>query len=138
MRPRLQLVLELRRGAEDAARRALGERERERAAIISERAVLEHGLAEAANAPVAFILREQLSAYAAAARAAAFSCDQRLAEQDKRIDEARNVVAEAHRGVRAIEALQERDRAAAARRERRHEGRGNDAFAARTHQGSLS
>lgn len=129
--PRLHLVREIRQRAEDDAKRALGLLERERGAIVAERGAIERGLVEASTASVPAAMREQLASFAAASRAAAADCDRRLAEQDGRIAGARDAVAEAHRGVRAIAALQDRDRAAALLGERRREGRANDEFAAR-------
>lgn len=134
MKPRLQAVLGLRRSREDEAKRALGALEHERAAIIAQRTALEAALGQAASAPVPPALREQLSAYAAATRSAAADCDRRTAECDGRITAARDALAAAHRDVRAIEAIQARDRTAAARTALRREGRDNDEFAARRGQ----
>lgn len=134
MKPRLQTVLEIRRHNEDEAKRVLGILERERADILAMRAAIEVDLGTAASANVRPGLREQLATFATACRAAAVACDQRVTACDGRINAARGLLAQAHREVRAIEALQTRDRSLAARRAVRREGRENDEFAARRHQ----
>jgi flagellar FliJ protein len=134
MKPRLHAVLGIRQHNEAEARRVLGVLERERADILAMRSAIGRDLDEAASANVRPELREQLAAFATACRAAAVACDQRTAACDGRINTARSLLANAHREVRAIEALQARDRASAARSASRREGRENDEFAARRHQ----
>lgn len=134
MKPRLQTVLEIRQHNEAEAKRVLGVLERERAGILAMRSAIERDLLEAASAGVSPGLREQLATFATACRAAAVACDQRTAACDGRINAARSLLGQAHREVRAIEALQARDRTAAARTAARREGRENDEFAARRRQ----
>ena len=134
MKARLHTVLELRQRNEAEAKRVVGVLERERSDLVAMRAAIERDLDQAASAAVPPALREQLATFATACRAAAVACDQRTAACDGRINTARSLLATAHREVRAIEALQARDRSAAARTASRREGRENDAFAARRHQ----
>lgn len=129
-RLRFQVLLDLHRRNEDDARRELGQRERERAVRASWLAAVRQELADAAAAPAVPRLREVQSACVLRLRAAALQAAAALAEQEARVEEARRLLAAAHRQVATFERLQARDRAEAARTARRIEARANDEFAA--------
>lgn len=131
MKQRLGTVLDLRRAAEDAARREVGRLERERAELAGARAARERALAEAGRAGVPAGMRELLAAYVLAMRRALAEDDLQLAAQDGRIAAARAALAQAHRDVKAIEAIRARDAGQAARLAARREARANDEHAAR-------
>ncbi|HAT09142.1 MAG TPA: hypothetical protein DCS97_00760 [Planctomycetes bacterium] len=132
MKPRLGVVLELRRSVEDTARRDLGRLERERAEMVAVRERHEAGMLAAAAAGAMVHLREQLAAYCSATRAAIAAQEARLAAQDRAIEAARNALASAHREVKAIEAIQARDARIAAQVQLRREARANDEHATRS------
>lgn len=131
MKLRLTTVLDLRLAAEDAARREVGRLERERAELSAVRSEHERELHGAGNANVPTGMREVLAAYILAMRSAIADDDIRLAEQDGRIASARAALADAHRAVKAIEAIRARDAQQALRLAARREGRANDEHAAR-------
>jgi flagellar export protein FliJ len=132
MKPRLTVVLDLRRSVEDGARRELGRLERERADLVAVRDRHEAGLLAAAAAGAMVSLREQLAAFCSATRAAIAAQDARITAQDRTIEAARNALAAAHRDVKAIEAIQARDARIAAQAQLRREARANDEHAARS------
>lgn len=131
MKARLGIVLEIRQAAESAAKREVGKLERERAELTTRRAARLRELEGAGAAQVVPALREQLAAYIGSLRRALVEDAARIAAHDKLIDAARGVLAQAHRDVKAIEAIRARDAAAAAKRMERHEARANDEHAAR-------
>jgi len=131
MKPRLTAVLELRRAAEDAARREVGRLERERLPLAANLAGLRDRLAESESGAVPPALREQFATFRRAMLAAIAGAEEALAGHDDVIGAARDALAAAHREVRAIEAIRARDAATAARRALRREGRANDEHAAR-------
>lgn len=131
MKPRLTVVLDLRRAAEDAAKREVGRLERERAALVAARMAHELELAVAAGLPVIPALREQLASYTLAMRQTIRDDEARIAAQDGLIGAARDALATAHREVKAIEAIRARDARVHARRLARAEGRANDEHAGR-------
>lgn len=138
MKPRLTVVLDLRRAAEDAAKRDVGRLELERADLVAQRDQHTRLLHAASEAPIAPVMREQLAAYLAGMRHAIADDSVRIAAQDGKIAAARGVLAQAHRDVKAIEAIRARDAAAAAKRERQHEARANDEHAARIRMEALA
>ncbi len=134
MKPRLTVVLELRRAAEDAAKREVGRLERERLLLAE---ALQHNhdrLDEAQSAAVPLQLREQFSGFRRAMLTVIAEGEGRLDEHDQIIGAARDALGVAHREVKAIEAIRARDAQAEARRQLRREGRANDEHAARTRQ----
>lgn len=137
MKTRFTILLELRRAAEDAAKQALGRLETVRAAIVAERDALILAL-ESAEAPPVPALRLQLAAWASATRSAIAEAERRIGEADAAIADARNELLRAHRDVRAVEAIRERDALAARRVAARREGRANDAFAAARHREAVA
>ncbi|MCX8040097.1 MAG: flagellar FliJ family protein [Planctomycetota bacterium] len=130
---RFAAVLEVRRQAVDQARRALAALERQRAALVEELARQRAALAEAESAPVPPPWREQLARFAQAMRAQLQQGEARLAELERRIDGARDQLAQAMRELKAIEAVRARDARAAARRAARAEQRLYDERAAARH-----
>ncbi len=85
----------------------------------------------ASEAPIAPTMREQLADYLLSLRHAIADDALRIAAQDGKIATARGMLAQAHREVKAIEAIRARDAATAAKRERQRETRANDEHAAR-------
>ncbi|MEK7411904.1 MAG: flagellar FliJ family protein [Planctomycetota bacterium] len=131
MKLRLAVVLELRRSIEDTIKREVGHLERQRAETVALQTAIEQDFQLAVANPTRPELRQQLAAYLTALRAAAAEAITMLAAHDERILEARGRLAAAHRDVRAIEALQERDRIAKRKINARREGYQNDEFSAR-------
>lgn len=131
MKPRLSVVLDLRRAAEDAARREVGRLERERLALAERLEADRSRLAEGSSGAVPLELREQFAAFRRTMQAHIAADQARLAAHDQVIEAARDVLAAAHREVKAIEAIRARDAKAEARRQLRREGRANDEHAAR-------
>lgn len=131
MKPRLTVVLDLRRAAEDAAKREVGRLERERVPLAERLAADRLRLADGSAGPVPIDLREQYAAFRRAMLATIAEDESRLTAHDQVIDVARQALAAAHREVKAIEAIRSRDAQAEARRQLRREGRANDEHAAR-------
>ena len=131
MKPRLTVVLELRQSVEDAAKREVGRLERERLTLAEQLARDHQRLADGSTGPVPLQLREQFAGFRRAMLGVIAVDQARLDEHDQIIAAARDVLATAHREVRAIEAIRARDAQAEARRQLRREGRANDEHAAR-------
>jgi flagellar export protein FliJ len=131
MKPRLTVVLDLRRAAEDAAKREVGRLERERLPLAERLEADRTRLAAGSAGDVPLDMREQFAAFRRAMLGAIAADQARLAAHDKVIDAARDVLAAAHREVKAIEAIRARDAKAEGRRQLRREGRANDEHAAR-------
>lgn len=138
MKLRLSAVLDLRLAAEEAAKRELGRLERERSELVVRRGSHIADIEQAGRSPVPARMREVLSAFILAARRAVAELDGRIAEQDGRIAAARSALAQAHREVKAIEAIRARDAAQAARIALRREARANDEHAARIRMEALA
>lgn len=138
MKPRLTVVLDLRRAAEDVAKREVGRLERERLALAERLAADRLRLADGSAGPVPLELREQFAGFRRAMLAAIAADQARLAAHDKIIDGARVALAAAHRDVKAIEAIRARDAKAEAVRQLRREGRANDEHAARARLEALA
>jgi flagellar export protein FliJ len=138
MKPRLGVVLDLRRAAEDAAKREVGRLERERLPFAERLEADRARLAEGSTGQVPLDLREQFAAFRRAMLGAIATDQARLAAHDKVIDAAREVLATAHREVKAIEAIRARDARAEVQRQLRREGRATDEHAARTRLEALA
>jgi flagellar export protein FliJ len=138
MKPRLTVVLDLRRAAEDAAKRDVGRLETERAELVAQRDQHSRLLQLAGDTPIAPTMREQLAAYLTSMRHAIADDTVRIAGQDAKIATARDILANAHREVKAIEAIRARDAASAMKRERQLEARANDEHAARIRMEALA
>lgn len=138
MKPRLTVVLDLRRAAEDAAKREVGRLERERLALAERLAADRLRLDDGSSGAVPLQLREQFAGFRRAMLAVIAADQARLAAHDKVIDGARDVLATAHREVKAIEAIRARDAKAEALRQLRREGRANDEHAARARLEALA
>ncbi len=134
MKPRLGVVLELRRSAEDEVRREVGRLERERLGLIAERDGHRAALQAAADGGAVPALREVLASYLVGMRNRILDDEARIATHDGIIVQARDRLALAHRDVKAIEAIRARDARADKLREQRREARDNDAFAGRMRQ----
>ena len=138
MKPRLTVVLDLRLAVLDAAKREVGRLEQQRTALA---AAVEHErrrLAEAAGEAVPLHLREQFASFRQAMLRLIAEATDRLAAHDLIIASARDVLATAHREVKAIEAIRARDARAEARRQLRREGRATDEHAARARLETLA
>lgn len=138
MKPRLTVVLDLRRAAEDTAKREVGRLERERLPLAERLEADRLRLAAGSTGEVPLDLREQFAAFRRAMLGAIAADQARLAAHDKIIDGARAVLAAAHRDVKAIEAIRARDAKAEAVRQLRREGRANDEHAARARLEALA
>ena len=138
MKPRLTVVLDLRRAAEDAAKRDVGRLEQERADLVAQRDEHTRLVHVASETPITSMMREQLATYLAGMRHTIADDTFRIAAQDGKIAAARGILAQAHRDVKAIEAIRARDAATAAKRERQHEARANDEHAARIRMEALA
>jgi len=114
---------------EEAARRLLGERERERAELVARSAALERERSAAAAAST-LALREQLARYWTQSGAELAAIGQALTACDERIEQARTALNQAHRQVATFAKLRERDRRSAQRLSERRFARQLDEFAA--------
>lgn len=138
MKQRLGIVLDLRRAAEDAAKREVGRLERERTALVAALDEQRQRLANAMAATVPLAMREQLAGFRQAMLVTINGATAALSAHDALIAAARDALASAHREVKAIEAIRTRDAHAEARRQLRREGRANDEHAARTRLEALA
>jgi flagellar export protein FliJ len=129
-RSRYAVVLDIRRQAEDTIKRELGQLEANRAGIAGEITGLHQAL-DGAALDVPPEMREQLALFSWRIRREIADAEGRLAKAEADIDACRTRLAAAHRDVRAIEALIDREKAAAAKAESKREARRNDEFAAR-------
>lgn len=137
MKPRLTAVLDLRRHIEDDAKREVGRLERERQAMIVERDRHSASLEAAAAGGAAPAMRDLLESYINAMRRHIADNSARITAHDVVISQARDRLAQAHREVKAIEAIRARDAKAELLLWQRREARANDEHAGRKRQESL-
>ncbi len=128
---RFQIVLNVHRAEEDAAKRSLGQLESARVDLLQAIRTRERNLTDAAASTVDVRQREQLARFWPVAQARVQAALKALADHDTQIAAARTRLIAAHRQVATFEQLQTRDRQAARALSDRREARAMDEFAQR-------
>ena len=129
MSARFQAIHDLAAAQVDAVRRELGKQESRRAQLSVGIADTEAGMIAAGDA-AGPALREQFALYWQARQSELTKLRNDMNTVEGGIVKTREALREAHRRLAALDALRERDRTEANRREQRAEQRRNDEFAA--------